>query len=730
MKKLFAIILCLCMLTGTVAYAGVSSDVADKEYELWTQSPSITCGLTTDDVRLYKALNQNVLELLPLTKVGTNYYFAICADKMTDGGYNGNSKTTQFYFYTLYATDDGFIVLSYQSAYNEYYWDRGYSLADISSKVDSTYYKNNGSEVPYYIMNPSGKYSNSNWDEYDEYYFITSAGKLYKISENAEYGTEGYPYIKDKILYRGQDRYRQSSSSYPYYYMSDGTTKASNSTPMLFKNGSLSYGSATRVSVADMTTANGYDMYTEGFTSNISIPSYYQIPDSDNLFFTMSTTRTLDSTDNAYYYYLKLVLYKSNNGVMSQIKSVTVPTKSTSSTFTPQKIVGIDASYYTSKGMPVPSVAFGHYAVIARDGTVCGLQLDKSIYYNYVYPCTYNGHFAVIRSYNGTSTIYKKDSTNNTYYYWQVINEVSFDSSGNKTLGDDVELRIQSTAHDGQNGYFSSYSTWNASSFTTISTASVKSWWGRTLNNVFPDGRYVTSSWMGMGSGLYELWYNIYNADGTLRATGPSGYSGYFGSVFNTYDLIAWAVNDSKFIVCLGDIGNSFLKEYYRVAVVEETDTGEIVSKVELGEKTITPPNTSDTEVVQSTIDFGSSELPLGYNIKDNVIDSGKLDALLRDQVNSVRLNDIVILAKEGYQSGEQNTGVTLSSYSSYDYSFGSSYVRLYTNGQYFRWYCYYPEDLTPGTYSKTLVIGDKTIYVTFKIVQPPTNEGSTTVVF
>ena len=43
---------------------------------------------------------------------------------------------------------------------------------------------------------------------------------------------------------------------------------------------------------------------------------------------------------------------------------------------------------------------------------------------------------------------------------------------------------------------------------------------------------------------------------------------------------------------------------------------------------------------------------------------------------------------------------------------------------------CYYPEDLTPGTYSKTLAIGDKTIYVTFKVVQPPTNEGSTTVVF
>ena len=133
---------------------------------------------------------------------------------------------------------------------------------------------------------------------------------------------------------------------------------------------------------------------------------------------------------------------------------------------------------------------------------------------------------------------------------------------------------------------------------------------------------------------------------------------------------------------------------------------------------------------MQSTIDFGASDLPIGYNIKDNVIDSGKLDAILRDQVNSIRLNDIVILAKEGYQSGSQNTGVTLGSYSTYDYSFGSTYVRLYTNGQYFRWYCYYPENLTPGTYTKSIAVGDKTVYVTIKVICPPSNEGSTTVVF
>lgn len=730
MKKLFAIMLCICMLTGTAAYADVTSVVAEKEYELWTQSPSITCGLTSDDVRIYKALDQNLLELYPLTLIGDNYYFAICSYKMTDGGYNGKSKTTQFYLYTLYATDTGFIILSKVTAGNEYYWDRGYCFVDISGKVNAAFYNNNNSEVPYYIVNPKGKYTNSNLDEYDEYFFITSSGKLYRMSENTEYGTEGYPYIKDKILYRGQNKYRRSSTTY-YYYMSDGSTKASNSTPMFFKNGVITYGTETRVPVADMTASNGYTMYTEGFDSNTSFPLYMPIPGSDNLFFNTTDTYTYNSSVGKYYNYLKIDVFKSNNGIMSNVSSKTITTVSTSSvTYTYQKINDLDENYYTSKGLLVPSVAIGTTAVITKDGTVCPLDLDTTIYKNYVYPCTYNGHFSVIRSYNGSSTIYKKDTTNNNYYYWQAINEISFDVNGNKTITDDLELRIQSSPHTGQNGYFSSYSTWNNSSFTAISSNSVKSWWGRTLNNVFPDGRYVTASWTGVGSGISELWYNIYNADKTMRATGPTGYSGYFGSSFDRPDLIAWAVNNSKFIVCLGEIGNSFLKEYYRVAVVTETDTGEIVSSVELGEKNIIPPTDADTEIVQSTIDFGASDLPIGYNIRDNVIDSGKLDAILRDQVNSIRLNDIVILAKEGYQSGSQNTGVTLGSYSTYDYSFGSTYVRLYTNGQYFRWYCYYPENLTPGTYTKSIAVGDKTVYVTIKVICPPSNEGSTTVVF
>ena len=46
------------------------------------------------------------------------------------------------------------------------------------------------------------------------------------------------------------------------------------------------------------------------------------------------------------------------------------------------------------------------------------------------------------------------------------------------------------------------------------------------------------------------------------------------------------------------------------------------------------------------------------------------------------------------------------------------------------QWYCYYPETLTVGTYDKTFYIGDKTVYVTIKVIAAPTNNGTTTVVF
>ncbi|MBR0278205.1 MAG: hypothetical protein IJQ50_07090, partial [Clostridia bacterium] len=378
----------------------------------------------------------------------------------------------------------------------------------------------------------------------------------------------------------------------------------------------------------------------------------------------------------------------------------------------------------------IPKVAIGDYGIITSTRKVFAITLDPSIYTKNYHIGGYNKHLAIVRSYTGNSYINHTNPATGSTCYWQVINEITFDTNGNMSMTADLELPISSSANTGQNGYFSSYSTWKEPSFSTISATALTSWLGRKLSNVFTDGRYVSTDWMGMGSGLAEIWYKIYNSNDTLRATGPTGYSTYFSSSFDRYELLNFAINNTKFIACLRDVGNNFVKEYYRVAVVSESEDGEVSGKVEIGEKSITPPSGSDTEVVQSTIDFTQSELPIGYNIKNNVIGSGKLDADLREQVNAIRLNDIVILKKTGYVSGEQNTGITLSSYSTYDYSLGSSYVRFYSNGQYFRWYCNYPENLTVGVYDKSFTVGDKKVYVTVKVIQPPTNSGSTTVVF
>lgn len=730
MKRIVALLLCMCIFSGMTVFADDTTESPKKEYEIWTQSPAVTCGITTDELQIYKALNQNTLKLLPLDMVGDGYYLAVCEKKTTSGGYNGNNKTTQFYLYTLYETDTGFIVLSKATPQNEYAWDKGFSMVDISNKIDYNYYTQNNSEVPCYIVSPNSRYVNINWPEYAEYFFITSTGKLYMMSEETTYNQAGYPFIKDSILYRGQERYK-SGSSYYDYLLSNNSTKASETKPMFFRNGVIYVGTAAKIAVSTMTVENGYNMYKEGFGSNVYFASYIPIAGSEKLFFKLSSVLTYNESAQKNYYYLRVDVYQSVNGKMNKTNSKLIPTKNTSAVgYTCRKVNSLDESYYINNNLMVPAVVIGTTAIITKEGEICSIGLDPSVYSSYCYPCTYNNRFAIIRSYNGNSTIYKKDPATGSNCYWQVINEVEFDSEGKAKIKEDLELKIQSEAHKGQNGYFSKSSTWNESDFTTITGDNVSLWWGRKLSRVFPDGRYVTATWTSVGSNIYELWYNVYNPDGTLRSTGPTGYSAYFSSSSSTYSLSAYAMNNSKFIVCLGEIGNGFVKEYYRAVVVEESETGEVINKVELGEKNITPPQESDTEIVQSIIDFSKTELPIGYNIKDNVVDSSKLDSSLREQVNSIILNDIVILKKNGYQGGSQNTGVKLDSYSEYDHSFGDAPVRLYTNGQYFGWQCNNTELLTPGTYSQTIMVGEKTIHVTFKVVKVPTSDGATMVVF
>lgn len=525
MKKIISIVLAFVLM-----FSLITANAEDKktEYELWVESPYVTSGLTYNDLNIYRAQSIGELALYPLSRLGSNYYLAICEEKISNGGYNGKTKTSYLYCYIILVNNGDFLIISQQSLGEEYYWDRGIAIQNLVSTVNnSTWYATQNSEVPYYVIEAQGKYSNYNYTEYYEQLIITSGGRIYRFSQNAEYGCEENATAYNGLLYATAYRYR-SGSSYPYYMID--RSNAARLKPYIFQGGTISYGTHMDVKTSEMTTANGYTMYKGNFGSNVS------------------TT--------------------------------------------------------------------------------------------------------------GTSII-------------------------------------------SQNG------------------------------NTFPDGRSVSASWMGLGNYIYEIWYNIKNPDGTVKSRGPTGYSTTFSSSFDTFNLMSIAINNSKFVVCVNQVGHSFIREYYRVAVVEETISGEIISGGgSIGTKNITPPNTTDTEPALSSIDFAQEDLPLGYNIRNNVIDSGKLDVDLRQQVNSVRLNDIVILKKSGYVSGSQNTGTSLPYYSNYDYSFGSNYIRFYSNGQNFLWYCYYPETLSVGTYNKTYYIGDKTIYVTIKVIAAPTNSGTTTVVF
>ena len=157
MKRLIAAILCLCTF-GISAYAEPAKIETAAEYELWTQSPSLTCGFTADDVRIYKSIDLDCLDVYQLSEIGENYYLAVCRHERRGVGNKGKSKLTQHYFYTLYATDTGFIILSDGTPMNEYNTGNGLNIACIKDEIDADYYVKNGSEVPYYIINPISKY--------------------------------------------------------------------------------------------------------------------------------------------------------------------------------------------------------------------------------------------------------------------------------------------------------------------------------------------------------------------------------------------------------------------------------------------------------------------------------------------------------------------------------------------------------------------------------------------
>ena len=398
----------------------------------------------------------------------------------------------------------------------------------------------------------------------------------------------------------------------------------------------------------------------------------------------------------------------------------------------------IDTAYYTDQGYEAPYYIINphdkytytdweeyiDYIFIGSNGSIARIS-DWCDYGQARYPMIYEN-----KLYTGKNKYY---SNSRSYYYYlsdgttKAVARTIIAIKNNDVVTVKADSYVEAASVTSENGYriFS-----DGMSGNTTGESSVKDWWFHYLDNKFSDGRYASGHWVGMGSGLYEVWYDIYSEDGTLLSTGASGFATYASSSFYTSELRAFVINDTKLILALADLDNSWFNEYYRASVVTENDAGIVEVPMPLGKKTILPPNNTDTVPANNSVDFTAEDLTLGFNIKNNIIGTDKFNPDLRGQINTIRLDGIVIVAKEGYTSGKQNVGVTLEAFDEYDYTFGNAPVRLYSNGQYFCWYCVAPEKLEEGTYNVSFSIGDLTVCAVVKVIIPPGNDSAATVVF
>jgi len=719
MKRIISVILtfvAVFSLCSISANADITNIEVAKQYELWTQSPDITSGYTKEEIRLYKAMEMNTLHMYPLPQLGDKYFFAACEGRMSNTGKNGKVDLTLLYYYLILATDDGFIILDYDELWSSYYWDSGHAIADVS---DMTVEPEDGSRV-IYVIKPQAKYDvGDDWDDYNDYAFITEDKRMILEAPADEYEEGGCPIMYEGKMYWGASKYSTSSGTYLYYTPSGA--QAMRLKEMIFSNDTHRFGTSLNPELSTVTAENGYTSF-ETFTGEIEDMDFYKIPGSDDLYFTLSYPRV------SYYYYDQIDIYRNVNGFMEKIDSYQFSTTNGFiNNYTVTELEGVDSNYYENAGSQVPVVDVGKKYIITNTGRVSEVSLDSSIYMYWNY-ALYNDRLVVIRNQNGRAYIYETDDGVSSYK--QAVNYVNIDSNNKFTVGEDIKMQMVTNGNAGQNGYYTSAtaSSFKAcTTFKTVSYTSPKEWFKRFEDNVFDDGRTVSGEWYYVGN-YSELWYVVRNPDGTVCALGPTGHT--VSSSVSANDVFCIAIGDSKFIAAVKDINSIFAREYYRVAVTTEKADGNVELKGTIGSKMLTPPEDTDTEPVQNVIDFGKDNLPLGYNIKDNVVSSEKLDSNVRERINAIRLNDIVIVKNSETSSGVQNTGITLDEYEEYDATMGDIPVVVYTNGQNFCWYCSDIDSLAPGKYSKHYSIGDKVIYVTFKIVKAPDSDGVTTVVF
>ena len=400
----------------------------------------------------------------------------------------------------------------------------------------------------------------------------------------------------------------------------------------------------------------------------------------------------------------------------------------------------IDASYYTSKGYEAPYYIinphdkytysswneYNEFIFIGSNGGIAGIS-DWCDYGQDRFPMIYEN-----KLYTGQNKSYSNSKV--SYFY---LSDGSTKATKRSVIGikDNTVVEVASASNVATTDVTAAkgYTIFNDGMGGNMTAKTgVKDWWNHYLDNKFSDGRYVAAHWVGMGNSMYEIWYDIYDKDGQLISTGASDFSTVASSSLYTTPILGFVVNDTKFVLCLEMLDNSWSNEYFRAAIVTENDEGIVEVPQPIGKKNIVPPNNSETIPVNSSVDFATDNLPLGFNIKENIIGANKLTSELREQVNSIHLEPITIVTKEGSVRGKWSTGISLPSYNNHDYSYSSGDAEIYfhSNGRTFNWSCSHPEKLIPGTYNKSYYVDGKTFYIKVNIIAPPSNDSATTVVF
>lgn len=704
MKK----ILCIFLLLAAVV-ASIPVRAETRQYEVWEKSPEITTNATTDRVYIWKAMSNGLFEAHKLDALGSNYYLGVVHDERSDGGKYSKSEVDLLRYYVLLATEDDFIILDSAWLYNDYYQKNPLTLSNISNDIDMAFYEKKGSDKPFYVIHTGEYYTwSTDYTYYYENVIITDKGKICLMQDKQT--AEVHLKLKDGVVHRTVAGYKV------------GTSNALRVQSMTFSGKTVSYTTVADIKETDFKADESYQPLDRTSQYLDEVSTYYTIPNVVDTY--IRVTPIVNRVENGKIYYDCLTeLVRRVNGVMEVIDTRLQILNSASLEKNSVWIVNdLDDAYYMAQEEQKPMLVVNN-VIIDEQGKMhivdFGGAASKYTQSKFI---TYNGRLAVVRNRDGTGGYFYHQDENNRYTYWQRINYVHLTESG-ATIESDIEVRIGK--QEGMNGWFNTGGTFTAPSWEEV--ARTQDWFGRGKNNVFPDGRSMRGSWVN-NKNDQEMYIQTYDSAGTILSTTRTGWlrTNYEDSIIYCY-----AVNNSKVVVALGRMENTDYYEFYRAGVLNETEDGEIGGfGGGGGTKNLTPPELSDTEPVQTSIDFNQTDLPIGFNLKDNIVEDTKLTPQLREQINAVRLNDIVILRKEGYVSGTQNAGTMLEDFSQYDYAMGNTGVYVYSNGQNFNWYCTEPERLAEGVYNQTYYIGDKAVYVTFKVVQPPANDGITTVVF